>query len=64
METVADIFKKNYKVADAQRMFSEFRPLLERWSSLVANVNDAKSLGQLYYTEVFSKLDPATYGVD
>lgn len=64
MKVVADLFKANYGVAKAEEMKEAFIPYLERWSDLVADVDSADALGELYWREIFSKLDPKSYGMD
>lgn len=64
MQVVADVFRNNYRVAEAQDMKAKFEPLLERWSKLVSNIDSADALGELYWKEIFSKIDPKTYGMN
>lgn len=64
MDVIAELFSTNYGVTDAEQMKADFEPLLERWSGLVADVSSAEELGELYWSEIFSKLDPAAYGMD
>jgi len=43
-------------------MIAAFRPLLQRWATLIQDVESPDQLADLYWTEVFSKVDPSTYG--
>ena len=61
---VAQLYADNYGVDNAKQMQDEFRGVLERWRGLVQDVDTADELGELYWNEVFSKLDPATYAMD
>ncbi|MFE3837211.1 C4-dicarboxylate TRAP transporter substrate-binding protein [Pseudogemmobacter sonorensis] len=61
---VADNFRTNYGVARADEMQQEFALVLERWAGLVADVDNADDLAEIYWSQIFSKLDPASYGVN
>lgn len=61
LQTVADLFTKDYGVARAEGIIEEFRPLLEKWYGLVKNVETKEQLHQLYWDQVSSKVNPATY---
>lgn len=63
-KVVADLFTSNYGVERAQEMQEAFRPVLERWVELVADVETVDDLASIYWDEVFSKIDPATYGMN
>lgn len=63
-KVVADLFRSNYRVSRAPNMQTEFRPILERWVGLVANVESLDGLAKVYWEEVYSKIDPATYGME
>lgn len=62
LEGVATLFAETYNVPRAQEIVDEFTVILAKWMDLVAGVEDVDTLQQLYWDEVFSKLDPATYG--
>ncbi len=61
LANVAELFKENYNVARADEISADFMPLLEKWYGLVENVDSFESLRDLYWNEVLSKVDPATY---
>jgi len=61
---VAEIFNTNYGVENASKMQSEFEPLLTKLAGLVEGVDSAVALGEIYWTEIFSKLDPKSYGLN
>lgn len=49
---------------DAQEFADKYRELYAKYEELVTPIrSDAGKLSELLYTEVFAKLDPATYGV-
>ena len=63
-ESIATQYQAKYGVADASKMAAEFAPVLERWNGLVGDVKSIEDLEKLYWTEIYSKVDPATYGAN
>ncbi len=61
LENVAKLFKENYNVTRADEIAKEFPVLLEKWYGLVEDVDSYEDLKTLYWNEVLSKVDPATY---
>lgn len=64
VNVVAAHFRDNFGVARASEMQKEFADTLVRWAGLVADVDSAEALGEVYWNEIFSKLDPQTYGLN
>ncbi|MGR3425633.1 MAG: C4-dicarboxylate TRAP transporter substrate-binding protein [Pseudooceanicola nanhaiensis] len=62
LEGVAEIFQTQYGVEDASAMIEDFMPFLERWYGLVEGVDSREALRELFWTEIYAKVDPATYG--
>lgn len=63
MKTIVEFFAKNHGVKRGEEILTEFRPVLEKWVGLVQNIDSREKLGELYWREVFSKVDPNTYGM-
>ena len=63
LANIASIYTQQHKVARAEEMIAKMRPLVERWSKLVAPINDANALADLYWNEVYSKVDIKTHGM-
>jgi TRAP-type C4-dicarboxylate transport system substrate-binding protein len=61
---VAELYASNYGVKRSAEIQQAFRPVLDRWVKLVENIDSAKALGDVYWNELYSKIDPAAYGVD
>lgn len=49
-------------VTRGEEMLTEFQALLEKWVGLTQDVADADALADLYWTELYSKVDVAAYG--
>lgn len=63
MKTIADYFASKHGVKRSAQMLAEFRPILSKWADLVQNVSTEEQYADLYWREVFSKVDTATYGM-
>jgi TRAP-type C4-dicarboxylate transport system substrate-binding protein len=63
LDTVATLFKDTYGVERSYEIAAEFAPIFERWQGLVQDIDSADALHQLYWNEVMSKIDPATYAM-
>ncbi len=63
METIIDYYAEQYGVERGDEMLSTFRPILEKWVERVQDVDNADDLAEIYWNEVFSKVDPSTYGL-
>jgi TRAP-type C4-dicarboxylate transport system substrate-binding protein len=62
LQTVSALFKETYGVDRASEIAADFPALLEKWYDLVADVDSKEQLQELYWDQVISKIDPATYG--
>ncbi|MEO4044656.1 C4-dicarboxylate TRAP transporter substrate-binding protein [Hoeflea sp. CAU 1731] len=53
-------------VENPQEILAEFKAVVDRWDALLEGVDrtDVDALAALARTEIYDKLDPATYGVD
>lgn len=61
LDGVAKLFEEQYNVTRASEIASEFSDLLDKWNGLVVDVENEEDLFNLYWEEVVSKVDPATY---
>ncbi|RRH72403.1 C4-dicarboxylate TRAP transporter substrate-binding protein [Falsigemmobacter faecalis] len=53
---------KGKGLARAPEMLAEFRPLVEKWVGLTKDISDAEALTDLYWREVYSKVDVTRHG--
>jgi hypothetical protein len=56
-------FKTEYGVRNVGAKIEEIRALIDHWKTSVADVESEEELAQLYWNEIFAKLDPARYGM-
>ena len=63
MKTLVEFFAKTYGVKRGEEMLTQFRPILEKWVGLVQGVDSREKLSELYWKEIYSKIDVNTYGM-
>lgn len=63
MQTIAAFYASTYGIANAEEIVAEFRPILEKWIGLTADVTSAAELEEIYWTEVYSGVDKSSYGL-
>lgn len=63
LKTIAAHYAKTYGVKDGEQRLAAFQQILQRWIELVQPVESREALAELYWTEVFSKVDPDKHGM-
>ncbi|WP_328187794.1 C4-dicarboxylate TRAP transporter substrate-binding protein [Marinobacter sp. OP 3.4] len=63
LDNMAATYAEKYDVNNAGDMIETFRPILEKWVSLVDGVDSSDALAELYWQEVFSKVDVGRHGL-
>lgn len=63
MDAIARYYKKTYDVDNGAELLEDFRPVLEKWVELMKDVDSQEELAELYWQEVFSKVDPSSHGM-
>ncbi|SFR68038.1 TRAP-type C4-dicarboxylate transport system, substrate-binding protein [Marinobacter daqiaonensis] len=61
--TIAERYQENHDLARSGEMIAGFRDRLSHWLELVQDVETGEELQQLYWDEVFSKVDVNQYGM-
>lgn len=61
--TIAQRYQENHDLARSDEMIAGFRERLSHWVELVQDVEPGEELQQLYWDEVFSKVDVNQYGM-
>ncbi|SET40465.1 TRAP-type C4-dicarboxylate transport system, substrate-binding protein [Marinobacter segnicrescens] len=62
LDAMAATYADKYDIGNAGEMIETFKPILEKWVSLVDGVDSGEALADLYWEEVFSKVDVSRYG--
>ncbi len=65
LANIYDVAAETYGLEDPQAVIDGFRATYERWEGLLAEVDrtDEDALTDLVMREIYSKIDPETYGV-
>lgn len=63
VENVASHYASRYGLNNTEEQIATFRDILDRWLDLVEGVDGPEALQQLYWDEIFSKVDVSSYGV-
>lgn len=63
MQTMADYYAKNHNVKNGEEMMATFRPILEKWADLIQDIGSPEALADLYWEEVYSKVDVNKLGM-
>jgi TRAP-type C4-dicarboxylate transport system substrate-binding protein len=60
---IAANYSKQHGVKRADELIAILHPLVEKWTALVADVDSAETLAELYWQEVYSKVDVRKHGM-
>ncbi|KRB87069.1 C4-dicarboxylate ABC transporter substrate-binding protein [Noviherbaspirillum sp. Root189] len=63
MSVIAQYFAEKHGVKRGEEMLSSFRPILRKWVRLVQPVESQEQLGELYWKEIYSKVDVTKHGM-
>ncbi len=63
LQIIVQKYAEQHGIQNGQELLDKFKPLLDRWLELVADVETTEELGQLYWDEVHSKVDTNKYAL-
>ncbi len=63
LETIVAYYAENHGVGRGAEMLSTFRSVLEKWVDLVQGIESEQALAELYWDEIFSKVDVSQHGL-
>jgi len=61
MKAIAKAYEKQYGIEDGAAMIETFQDLLKKWDGLIDGVESGDELAEIYWQEVFSKVDASSY---
>jgi TRAP-type C4-dicarboxylate transport system substrate-binding protein len=65
MKVIAEQFRTDYGVDNTEEKIAKLAELTEKWKTLTEGIeNDPEALFKVYWEEIFSKIDPETYGMN
>lgn len=59
---VAQIYNDRFGITNGAEASAALNELLVKWTDLTKDVSDREALGEIYWNEIFSKIDVASYG--
>ena len=62
LEQIASAYQERYGIADGEEMLEDFRPIIEKWANMVDDIDSPEALAELYWDEVYSKVDVDKHG--
>lgn len=62
VKNVATVYKDRFDLKNGDAAAEKLRELLGRWTELTADVDSADALTELYWNEIYSKIDVSSYG--
>lgn len=64
LATIAQAAEKNSGIKNASQKIARFQALVQKWEKLMPERNwEPAALAEVYQREIFSKIDPKTYGM-
>jgi len=60
---LAATYARQHGVKNGEVLIAAMRPLLRKWTQLVAPIESAQALADLYWDEVYAKIDVTVYGM-
>lgn len=64
MDVLVSYYAENYGVERGPEMLEEFRGVLDKWVDLVQGVETKEELANLYWKEIYSKVDVNAHGMN
>ncbi|MBZ0334587.1 hypothetical protein MARI_01830 [Marinobacter sp. JH2] len=62
LKAIASKYADNHGLTSSTQLVESFRSLLTKWVTLVKDVDSSEELTQIYWDEVYSKVDVESYG--
>ncbi|WP_339804399.1 C4-dicarboxylate TRAP transporter substrate-binding protein [uncultured Marinobacter sp.] len=59
---IGETYRENHNIEGAPEMVEQFIEILNRWQAKVEGIESQEELAQLYWDEIFSKVDVSSYG--
>lgn len=63
MDTIVKYYEERYGIERGGEIMTEFSQVLDKWVDLVQGVETVDQLAELYYDEIFAKVDVSSHGL-
>ncbi|EAQ02134.1 TRAP-T family transporter, DctP (periplasmic binding) subunit [Pseudooceanicola batsensis HTCC2597] len=61
-DAIAEIYKERFSIESGSEAADALTELLGKWTELTKDVDSAEALAEIYWNEIYSKIDVASYG--
>ncbi|GHF64959.1 C4-dicarboxylate TRAP transporter substrate-binding protein [Seohaeicola zhoushanensis] len=61
-DAIGAIYKERFGIETGSQAATALTELMTKWTGLTKDVASPEALAEVYWNEIFSKIDPATYG--
>lgn len=61
-DAIASIYNERFEISNGAEAADTLTDLLEKWTDLTKDVSGGEELAEIYQSEIFSKVDVASYG--
>ncbi|MFW5823507.1 MAG: C4-dicarboxylate TRAP transporter substrate-binding protein [Marinobacter sp.] len=62
LERIAGAYEERYDIEGGDKMLEDFKPIIEKWAGLVDDIDSPEALSELYWDEVYSRVDVDRHG--
>ena len=63
LELVANVYQERFGITDGDEVSAKLFELMERWTELTRDVASGEDLAEIFYEEIYSRLDRDTFGM-
>ncbi len=63
MKTIVEYYEERHGIERGEEIMTEFSAVLDKWVDLVQGVETVDDLAELYYDEIFAKVDVSKHGL-
>jgi len=61
-DAIGEIYKERFQIENGAEAATALTELMTKWTGLTKDVTDPAALADIYWTEIYSKIDAASYG--
>ncbi len=62
VETMIEYYSDRHDIANGAEILERFEPILDKWIGLAGEADSEQALAELYWSEIYTNLDLASYG--
>lgn len=62
LQLVASVYQERFGITDGAEVAERIEELMVRWTELTSDVSDGTELGEIFYNEIYSRIDRDSFG--